>query len=326
MFDEELMIQDSYNILTEMLTSFKLELSDINSKIHLNELSIKEEEACVKSLKDNDTEDFDFFYPRKGKTILKLDEIEKSIKRKHDYEEQNRNLINMKAVLETKIKQLEQVLRYECDNFKVSDVQMEDRRRIARDLHDTSLQSLVHLIHKIELCNLYIDQDSAKAKQELAQVSVCLKEAVDEIRNTILDLRTMNLDKWGLKTSLEQLLAKINTNGKYEIISDIDDVSCENNSVYVYIYRIAQESLNNIVKHANADRIFFKCKSTENVCVMDIEDNGKGFNDDIEGIKSDKHFGLSLMRERVEYLNGKINIFTSIGEGTKIHIEIPLAG
>lgn len=315
------MIQNNYRILTEMLISFKQELSDINSRIYANNLSIKEEEACVKALED--TDDFQVFYPRRGNNILQKDEIEKANVRKIDYEEQNVKLNEIKAVLESRIKQLEKVLKYERHNITAINFQEDDRQRIARDLHDSSLQNLVHLVHKIELCNLYIDQDPLKAKLELSLVSKSLKEVMNEIRNTIFDLRPMSFDDLGLKAGLERLLERVNENQKYEIISDIDDVSCENNFIIVYIYRTVQEGLINIVKHSGAEKIIFRCKMINKFCVIDIEDDGKGFCEELEEEKGNKHFGLFLMRERVELLNGIIDISSSEGNGTKIHIEIP---
>lgn len=317
------MIQDNYKILTEMMISLKQELSDINAKIYENDLFIKEEEACVKALEK--TDEFQVFYPRRGNTLIQKDEIEKANVRKIDYEEKNRKLNEKKAVLEGRIKQLEKVLRYENHNITAINFQEDDRQRIARDLHDTSLQNLVHLVHKIELCHLYIDQDPLKAKLELSLVSKGLKEVLNEIRNTIFDLRPMSFDDLGLKAGLERLLEKVNENKKYEIISDIDDVSCENNFVLVYIYRTVQEGLNNIVKHAGAEKIIFRCKMINNVCMIDIEDDGKGFCEEWEEEKSDKHFGLFMMRERVELLNGIVDISSSEGNGTKIHIEIPFS-
>ena len=317
------MIYENDRILTEMLTSLKQELSDINAKIYANLLSIKEEEACVKALEDND--DFKVFYPRKGNTFLEKDEIEKSNLRKVDYEEQNIKFNETKAVLESRIQQLEKILKYKSHNITAINFQEDDRQRIARDLHDASLQNLVHLIHELELCQLYIDQDPIKAKLELSLVSKSLKEVVNEIRNTIFDLRPMSFDDLGLKAGLERLLERINENKKFEIISDIDDVSCENNFVLVYIYRTVQEGLNNIVKHSEAEKIIFRCKMIDEICVIDIEDDGKGFSEELEEEKGDKHFGLALMRERVELLNGIIDISSSEGNGTKINIKIPFA-
>lgn len=317
------MINYKYNILTEMLANLKQELSEVNVQIHCNLLSIKEEEACIKALEDSDSNDFKMFYPRAVKEPHK-DEIAMSYNQIKDYETQNQKLYEQKAVIENKIQLLEKVIKLEDHNITAFNFQEEDRRRIASDLHDTSLQNLVHLIHKIELCNLYIDEDPLKAKLELSLITNNLKEIVNEIRNTIFDLRPMSIDDLGMKASFERLLERINESNKYKILSDIDDVSCENRFILLYIYRAVQESLNNIVKHAEADNIIFRCKIVSDICVIDIEDDGKGFYEESGEKNEDRHFGLSLMRERIELLNGKLNILSSKGEGTKIHMEIPL--
>lgn len=318
------MIHDSYDILTGVLNTLKQELSDINAQIHCNLLYIKEEETRVKNIEDADADELKMFYPRIDNNLHK-DEKEKANIRKIDYERRNEKLYERKAVLVNMIRQLEIVIGQEDQKTTVLNFQEEERKRISRDLHDTALQNLVHLIHKTELCNLYIDEDPFKAKLELSLVSKGLKEIVNEIRNIIFDLRPMTFDDLGLKAGFERLLESINEDNRYEVILDIDDVSCENNLILLYIYRAVQESLNNIVKHAEAERILFRCKSMGDVCIIDIEDDGKGFYEVPEEIKEDKHFGLSLMRERIELLNGRIEISSLEGNGTKIHMEIPLA-
>lgn len=316
------MIEGSYNILNELLTRLKQDLFEINAQIQCNLLYIKEEDACVKSLQESDSEEFKMFSPRSLSSLQK-DEIVKANARKADYQKQNEDLGEKKRVIEDRVKILEEVLKQEGHNLTVLHLQEEDRKRIARDLHDTALQNLTHLIHKIELCGLYIDEDPVKAKLELSVIGMSLKEVVSEIRNTIFDLRPMTLDDLGFKAGLERLLENINESKKYDIISDIDDVSCENNQIIISIYRVVQEGLNNIYKHAEADKIEFRCKIKENVCLIDIVDNGKGFYDEKQKVDG-RHFGLTLMKERIELLNGRINIDSVMGEGTKIHIEIPL--
>lgn len=317
------MIQDQYNILNEMISNLKQELSEVNIQIHCNILSIKEEEACIKDLEDSNSNEFQMFYPRAAKEPHK-DEITKASVQIKEYELQNQKLNEQKAVIENRIKLLEKVIKLEDHNMTAINFQEEDRRRIASDLHDTSLQNLVHLVHKIEICNLYIDEDPLKAKLELSLIGKNLKEIINEIRNTIFDLRPMSFDDLGMKASFERLLDKVNEENKYQIVSDIDDVSCENQFILLYIYRAVQESLNNIMKHAEAEKIIFRCKAVDDICVIDIEDDGKGFYGETEDKKEDKHFGLSLMRERIELLNGKIDISSYEGEGTKVHMEIPL--
>lgn len=208
-------------------------------------------------------------------------------------------------------------------NYTFLNIQEQDRQRIARDLHDTSLQNLAHLIHKIELSSMYIDTDPVQAKLELAVVNKRLRETIDEIRSIIFDLRPMTFDDLGLKIALERLLTNLQEECSCEIISDIDNVSCETNLIAVSIYRLAQESLNNIIKHSQADKIIFSCKIKDDQCILDIEDDGVGFDSETPD-DGKKHFGFMLMRERVNLLNGIIKISSEQGKGTKLHIEIPL--
>ncbi len=210
-------------------------------------------------------------------------------------------------------------------NYSILNIQEADRHRIARELHDTSLQNLAHLVHKIELATKFIDKDRMRAKLELSVVNKNLKTVIEEIRNTIYDLRPMTFDDLGLKATFERLISVINQNKKFAIDMDIDDVSCENNLILVTIYRIVQECLNNIIKHADAEKIILHCKLIDNIYVINIEDDGKGFtNEEAEQKKAEKHFGVTLMKERVALIGGTIQIDSICNKGTKIKIKIPL--
>lgn len=211
------------------------------------------------------------------------------------------------------------------EDLAILNIQEEDRQRIARDLHDTSLQNLAYLVHKIELAGMYIDTDPLKAKLELAIISKNLKSVIDEIRNTIFDLRPMSFDDLGLKPAFEELLKKLNENNIYEIKMYIENVSCENDLILATIFRVVQECFNNIKKHSKADKIIFTCKKQEGLCIIDIEDNGDGFTEEemLES-KNNKHFGISLMEERIRLLSGNISIISKKEKGTNIHIEVPL--
>lgn len=312
---------ESYNTLKDILNDFRSELKELEIQLQYNRRCVKEADIYVNSFLDSEPEDYKIFSPRSAESVYE-EEIKKTYAEKAAYENTCRELEEKKTLLLNRIHSIEKVLENENYQLTVLKVQEEDRQRIARDLHDTSLQNLAHLVHKIELSSLYIDKDPVQAKLELSLVNKELRETIDEIRNTIFDLRPMSFDDLGLKEALETLLENINENHKYNIVSEIENVSCETNLVLVSVYRIVQECLNNIVKHADAETILFSCKSVNGVCVLDIEDDGKGF--DSENPSGERHFGLSLMRERVKLLNGKIRIESHLEKGTEIHIEIPL--
>ncbi len=315
-------MRDSYEFLNQMLIDFKRELSDLNAQIQRNLLYIKEAQVSARSLEDSVSDDYRIFSPR-SMSEQQREEIEKAYSRKSHYEQQNNELYISRENLEKKIEYLEKILKQEKNSLTVLHVQEEDRQRISRELHDTSLQNLAYLIHKIELCNLYIDEDPTKAKLELSVVSSKMKEVIAEIRKIIFHLRPMNFDDLGFKAALERFLANVNEDRQYEMDVDIDDISCENNFILLNVYRLIQEGIVNICKHAEAEKIIFHCKMSGNQCIVDIADDGKGFYV-ADVIKDDRHFGLSLMKERAEILNGTISISSSDKDGTKIHIEIPL--
>lgn len=211
-------------------------------------------------------------------------------------------------------------------NISVISLQEEDRQRIARDLHDTSLQNLTHLVHKIELAGLYIDQDPVKAKLELAVIRQNIKSVIDEIRNTIFDLRPMTFDDLGLKAAFERLILLFNENHLYEMEVEIEEVSCDTRLVLLTIYRVIQECFTNIKKYSNATKVTFHCHQKENLVLIDVTDNGKGFSVEEVEARTDMymHFGISVMKERIKLLGGKIQITSEVGVGTEVHIEVPV--
>lgn len=219
----------------------------------------------------------------------------------------------------------ENLPEFHMKHFSVLDVQEKERQRIARDLHDSSLQNLTHLVHKVELSSLYIDRDPIKAKLELATIEAGLRKVIDDIRNRIYDLRPMTFDDLGLRQTLLNLFSLINQDGRFEIITDIDEIDNslsdqEKEISLIMIYRIIQECVYNAAEHSKGNRIEVSLKDKKNVFQIKIRDNGVGFDQNEVG-KKDRHFGLTVVKERVYLLNGKIEMDTE--KGTSISIEIP---
>lgn len=320
--------EELYIVLQEM----RQEQETLQKQIDDNLIKIKEADYYIQSILEKEDKDFKVFSPRDMESLHKK-EIERMKDEQLSCRQQLTILHGKYNRLASHIEKLDKVLHRQKEynvnsencqrNLTVLNIQEEDRQRIARDLHDTSLQNLAHLVHKVELSTMFVDQDPVRAKLELAVVKKNLKSVIDEIRNTIYNLRPMTFDDLGLKTALERLIAVINENMEYQIDVDIDDVSCENNLVAVSVYRVVQECFLNITKHAKADKIFFSCKQSDNMFVIDIEDNGKGFSCEETDNADKKHFGISIMKERVSLLGGTINIHSKLNHGTKVHIEVP---
>lgn len=209
--------------------------------------------------------------------------------------------------------------------LSVLEIQEKERQRIARDLHDSSLQNLTHLVHKAELCSLYIDKDPIEAKLELATIGKNLRKVIEDIRNCIYDLRPMTFDDLGVKETIEKMIFLLNQDKHFKIVTDIENIEfsisdSEKEILLISIYRIIQECVQNAIKHSKGDEIVVSLKDKKNLYEIIIQDNGTGF-DINDAYKKDKHFGLSVIKERVFLLNGRINMDTK--DGTLIKIEIP---
>lgn len=206
-------------------------------------------------------------------------------------------------------------------------VQEMERKRIAQELHDTSLQNLAHTIQEIELAKLYMDHDTLRAKLELSNISIDLKNIIDDIRQTIFNLCPMTLDDLGFNNAIERYLDGIKKQYNFNLNTNIDNISIDYSNTALNIYRIIQECISNIINHAKANNISIDIKQTNNYIIIIINDDGIGFNVDmVTHSEKNNHFGLLIIKERIELLNGTYDIISKEQEGTKINIKIPCKG
>jgi signal transduction histidine kinase len=196
----------------------------------------------------------------------------------------------------------------------VMETQEQERKRIAEDLHD----SLGHLLSTAKL-NLQTVPDPQK--QFVENSLQLLNQASEEIHNITFNLMPRTLEEGGLVAALHELAAKVTNSGKVKIllhVHDIDRFVLEKQSQF-NIYRIIQEAVNNILKHAEASEINIQLIGQANHMTIMIEDDGKGF--DTGAKKSGR--GLKNIVTRSLWLKGNINIDSTPGRGTTITTEIP---
>lgn len=211
------------------------------------------------------------------------------------------------------------------EEFKnIVKLQETDRQRIANDLHDTSLQTLAHLTHQIELASLYIDKDAVRAKLELAEVNKELREVIDEIRATIFDLRPMTFDDIGLKEAIEREITNVDRVSDISYKYEIGELNISDEFDKLIIYRIIQECIKNCEKHSKAKNVYINV-SQDATLRINIEDDGVGMDiNNIPGVDSN-HFGYSILNDRVETLDGHMKVTSSPGGGTVVSFEIPVS-
>lgn len=321
------------SILMDLYQQLSAEKSEVQEKLNMNLSRITEIEEYLKSIYEKEDSDFKVFSPRSVDVLYK-ENIDKNNTEKHSLEIENRSYYKRINRIDRYLESLSQVIQNLSDeenskssetqnDLRILDVQEKDRQRIARDLHDSSLQNLAHLVHKIELSSMFIDQDPLRAKLELATVSKSLKSVIDEIRNTIFDMRPMTFDDLGLKDCIERLLINLKqANSDFDFSSNLEDIKSNNDLVLMNIYRVIQECCSNAIKHSGGNKIDVSLKIEHANCVIRIADNGMGF--DIEEVKGrEKHFGLSIIEERVRLIGGTSKI-NSGSDGTKVDIVIPM--
>ena len=320
------------SVIDDIYYAFLKKRNELNRLVKKNQEEIQETEALLKSLMETDV-DMKYFSPRNTEDIYKNEISSAKDKIEHLIQENEMSISQMEE-LSKKIEELKIFKDQEAHQIELSnallDVQEMDRQRIARELHDTTVQNLAHLIHEIELSSLYIDKDPIQAKLELESCSQTLKKAIDEIRDTVFDLRPMSFDDLGFNQCIENLIDTLKTqNPEFTFISDVDifDTKVEKDQknyqlFLVSVYRIVHEALLNAVKHSKGSKVELSIKKTDDHLVIKVIDNGKGFVKE-EGCSADKHFGISVMQERVFLLGGIFEINSNIGEGTRIFISFP---
>jgi two-component system sensor histidine kinase DegS len=204
--------------------------------------------------------------------------------------------------------------------------QEEERRRVARDIHDGPAQAMANIVFRAEVCERLIDTDVERAKAELRELRDHIRGTLGEIRKIIFDLRPMTLDDLGLGPTIRGVLDNIrNLHGVFTEMSITGKERRLESYVEIGIFRVVQEALNNAVKHAAASTIVVRIDFAPAEVTIVVEDDGKGFDDLAVEMPADR-FGLMGMRERLQLLEGKLTIKSTPGRGSRVLINVPLKG
>lgn len=197
---------------------------------------------------------------------------------------------------------------------------MEERQRLARDLHDVVSQQLFALSMMSSATLRLFEIDRDKAKIQLEEIVKIAANAQGEMRALLLHLRPIQLSNDRLCEGVIKLIQELK--GKTNLIfqASIDDIEHVSKATEEHLFRIIQEALSNILRHAEATKIKITLMEKENYIYLFIADDGKGFNPNTERVAS---YGLKTMRERCEEVGGIFNIRSKEKEGTYIDIRIP---
>ncbi|HEV7241733.1 MAG TPA: ATP-binding protein [Thermoanaerobaculia bacterium] len=198
-------------------------------------------------------------------------------------------------------------------------VQEKERVRIAREVHDELGQALTAM--KIDLQQLGIRHPAVI--ESLVPISRAIDETVDLVRRIATDLRPAVLDDLGVTAALEQQLRRLRESSGLKTTLTVSEEPELDMLTGVTLYRIAQEGLANVIRHAQASEVEVSLSIEEGAAVLEIRDNGKGMSR--EQITSSRSLGLLGMRERAELLGGHVAIESRPGEGTVVRATLPLS-
>jgi PAS domain S-box-containing protein len=205
----------------------------------------------------------------------------------------------------------------------------EERRRIAREIHDGLAQNLAALRVRAGLWHDLVEQNPAQMHAELDQLQTFLRENIQEVRRSIFALRPVSLEEHGFFPALRQFLTEFGEQNQLSIACTVrgqeGDLPV---SLELPLFRIVQEALNNVAKHAQAQGLWLELDlDTPAEVRLVVRDDGRGFDlQTLETAARRGHLGLRHMRERVEQGGGRLEVQSAVGQGTTLDVTLREAG
>jgi signal transduction histidine kinase len=231
-------------------------------------------------------------------------------------------------LLETRVERRTAQLRHEMTARQEAEVRFKatlaERTRLAQELHDTLEQSLTGIGLQLDTADKLLAKDSEGGRHHLGVARRWTKQSQIELRRSIWDLRSRELEQFdfpdALRMSAQQITERAGLNLKVGITGEVRALSeiAEEN-----LLRISQEALTNVIKHAGATEVAVGLEFGPQAVTLRITDNGRGFTPETCPGSSEGHFGLLGMSERAKRLDGHLRVTSSPGSGTCLEVEMP---
>jgi len=204
--------------------------------------------------------------------------------------------------------------------------QESERRRIAAELHDSLGQHLLLIKNRAALGEQFAPAES-QAKEQFDEINHSAAKAIGEVRVIAYNLRPLNLDRLGLTAVVEEMIEKVSGAVGIQVSADIEPLdNLFSKEDEINLYRIIQESVNNIVKHSRATKANIEIWREDGHLRLAVRDNGHGF--DSEALTKNgapRGFGLTNISERVRMLGGTHTINSTLQQGTTLDIRVPIS-
>lgn len=197
---------------------------------------------------------------------------------------------------------------------------LEERQRLARELHDSVSQVLYGIGLGARTARTLLDRDPSQAAEPMDYVLSLADAGLAEMRALIFELRPDSLEKEGLVAALTRQAAALRTRHNLKVHSEFCPEPVLPFEAKEALYRITQESLNNVAKHAHASQVYIRLQDDHGDISLEIQDNGVGFDPEAE---YPGHMGLNSMRERASQIGGILELVSEAGRGALVRVRIP---
>jgi signal transduction histidine kinase len=204
--------------------------------------------------------------------------------------------------------------------------QESERRRIAANLHDALGQTLLVIVNQAQLA-MHSATNEPLLQKRLKEISGIAVQAIEEVRQITFDLRPYHLDRLGLTEAIRATVSRASENSRIQFTTHIDDIDgIFGKDSEIHVYRIAQEAINNIVKHSAAREAAVIIKKEPAAISLSVRDNGCGFMAGATQLSSPSGvgYGLNGIAERVQILGGAWIVDSSPGQGASLNVQIPI--
>lgn len=208
--------------------------------------------------------------------------------------------------------------------LRVIKAQEEERRRVAREIHDGPAQTLANIVLRLEIAEKLLELDPSRVKAELNDLKNLVRVNLQDIRRIIFDLRPMALDDLGIVAAITKYCDYFQEN--YGIKCELRIEGREKRllpTMEVALFRLVQEGMTNVAKHAQSPKVEISLIYHDDWLIARIRDYGKGFEVNSAINAPGEHFGLIGMRERVEMFIGRFSIQSVLGKGTTLELAFP---
>jgi signal transduction histidine kinase len=203
---------------------------------------------------------------------------------------------------------------------------LSERNRLALELHDVVSQKLFSLMLSAEAAGTLIERDADAARAQVQRVQQLAREALEELRSLILELRPPELERDGLDGALRKEVEMLRRLHGVEITLHVASTSANASArTDADVLRIAQEALHNALRHAEARRVTVRLEGRDGRLVLEITDDGVGFRPHDPELRS-RHLGLTSMEERARDLGGQLEIRSAPSAGTTVRLEVADGG